>query len=154
MPGMAGAKEAYGISVIKEDHSITIPPKALERYELKNNDSVLLTSTRINERGLSILNREKAYASVFKKIIDKIEIPDTIVREKKRTFALTKIVQEKIFLNDELLQAFHLKQGDKLIVIKSTSLSMSFTAVEIWKDKFEKRGFPEAVRNMKKLKEY
>ena len=41
-PGMPGTKEVYGISIIKDDLSITIPPKAFKRYELFNNDIVCI----------------------------------------------------------------------------------------------------------------
>lgn len=40
-PGTPGAKEAYGISIIRDEMSINIPPKAFARYKLKENDVVL-----------------------------------------------------------------------------------------------------------------
>ena len=33
-PGTPGTKEAYGISIIRDDISITIPPKAFKHYGL------------------------------------------------------------------------------------------------------------------------
>ncbi len=150
-PGTSGAKEAYGISVVRDDLSITIPPKALIRYELKDNDTVLLSSTRIGEGGLAIMNKEKAYQSVFKEIIDRIEKLNTIFMQRKRVFATTLITEGKVFLTPDLLIAFHLKKGDRLVVVKSTTVTMSYSPVEIWKKKFEQHGFFEAVENMKKL---
>ncbi|MFC2137730.1 hypothetical protein ACFLTE_06105 [Bacteroidota bacterium] len=154
MPGMLGAKEAYGISVIKKDKSITIPPKAFKRYELANQDFVLLTSTHEGEGGLSILNKEKAYKSILKKIIDEIHKLDTVIWVGKRTYALTNIIDNKIILDDSLLHAFNLKIGDKLLVVKSTTIAISCTPIEIWKKKLVERGFLEAVNNMNNLKEY
>jgi hypothetical protein len=49
------------------------------------------------------------------------------------------------------MEACNLKIGDKLLVIKSTTIAMSFSPVEIWKIKFLKRGFTEAVKNLEKL---
>ncbi len=150
-PGTPGAKEAYGISVIKDDLSITIPPKAFKRYGLSDKTVVLLSSTRIGEAGLGILNKEKAYQSVFKKIIDRIASLNTIFVNNKRVFALTQVIDGKIFLTPELLNAYHLKIGDRLVVVKSTTIAMSYSPVEVWKKKFESRGFYEAIENMKKL---
>jgi len=150
-PGTPGAKEAYGISIIREDFSICIPPKAFQRYQLANNDLVLLTSTRIEEPGLAILNYHKAYKSVFKKIIDKIELTDSPIWEKSRPYVLTKVKNSKVFLNKAILDAFNLKPRDRLLVIKSTTVSMCYSPVEVWKRKFIKRGFTEAIENLSKL---
>lgn len=153
-PGMPGTKEAYGISIINDDRSINIPPKAFKHYGLICNSIVLLTSTHVGEGGLSILNKEKAYKSVFKTAIDKIETLDKAIMDKKRAYALTQLSDSKIILNNELLEIFNLKIGDKLMVVKSTTVAMSYTPIEIWKKKFEDRGLFEAVENMKKLKQY
>jgi hypothetical protein len=56
-----------------------------------------------------------------------------------------------VFLTEELLTVFNLKKGDRLMVVKSTTVTMSYTPIEIWKYKFEQRGLYEAVENMKKL---
>lgn len=154
IPGMPGTKEAFGISIINFDGSINIPPKAFKHYGLENNMIVLLTSTHVGEGGLSILNKEKAYKSVFKTSIDKIESLNKAIWDKKRAYALTHVINSKIILNNELLEIFNLKIGDKLMVVKSTTIAMSFTPIEIWKKKFEDRGLFEAVENMKKLKQY
>ncbi|MBN1409744.1 MAG: hypothetical protein JW969_02795 [Spirochaetales bacterium] len=42
MPGMPGAKEVYGISTIREDLKLRIPPKACDRYVLSERDTALL----------------------------------------------------------------------------------------------------------------
>ncbi|MBN1416138.1 MAG: hypothetical protein JW973_13635 [Bacteroidales bacterium] len=153
-PGTPGAKEAYGISVIRNDLSITIPPKAFKRYGLSDNAIVLLSSTRMGEAGLAILNKEKAYQSVFKDIIDRITALNSIMINNKRIFALTQVIDGKVFLTESMLKAFHLKTGDRLIVIKSTTTTMSYTPVGIWKRKFKQRGFLEAIENIKKLEVY
>ena len=154
IPGMSGTKEAFGISIINDDRSINIPPKAFKHYGLKNNTIVLLTSTHVGEGGLSILHKEKAYNSVFKTAIDKIDSLNKTIWDKKRVYTLTKLFDTKIILNAELLDTFNLKIGDKLMVVKSTTIAMSYTPIEIWKKKFEDRGLFEAVENMKKLKQY
>jgi bifunctional DNA-binding transcriptional regulator/antitoxin component of YhaV-PrlF toxin-antitoxin module len=150
-PGTPGTKEAYGISIIRDDLSITIPPKAFKHYGIADGEIVLLTTTHIGEGGIGILNREKAYKSVFKKFIDLIDQMNTFIENKNRYYALTQISSGKVFLTKELLNVFNLKKGDRLMVVKSTTVTMSFTPIEIWKRKFEQRGLFEAVENMKKL---
>jgi hypothetical protein len=81
-PGTPGTKEAYGICIIRDDLSITIPPKAFKHHGLADSDVVLLTTTHIGEGGIGILNREKAYKSVFKKFIDRIDQINTFIENK------------------------------------------------------------------------
>ncbi len=151
-PGVSGAKEVYGISVLKEDNSIIIPPKAFLRYKLDYHCPVLLTSTREGECGFAILNIDKAKETVFKKIIDKIEITDKAYLVNSRPYAITK-VQENSFIkfNSEILKAFELKAGEKYIVIKSTTVTMSFTPIAIFKEKLSAHGFLDAIKNIEKL---
>ena len=80
---MSGTKEAFGISIVNNDGSINIPTKAFKHYGLKNTTIVLLTSTHVGEGGLSILNKKKAYKSVFKTAIEKIDSLNKAVWEKK-----------------------------------------------------------------------
>lgn len=153
-PGMPGTKEAYGISIIKDDLSIVIPPKAFEHYGLTNGDIVLLSTTHIGEGGMGIMIKERAYKSVFKSIIDRIDRLDSYIVNKNRYYALTKVVHGKVFLTAALLNVFNLKKGDRLMVVKSTTVTMSYTPIEIWQRKFLQRGLVEAVANMEKLTEF
>lgn len=150
-PGVSGAKEAYGISVIKDNKSLIIPPKGFERYNLKNNDVVLLTSTREGEHGFVIMNFHMANDTVFRKAIDKIRKIDVPIFIKSRPYVITDIQNGKIYFNDEILNAFDLKVGDKFVVIKSTTVTMSFNPIEIFKEKLRSHSFYEAVENIDKL---
>jgi hypothetical protein len=150
-PGTAGAKEAYGISVLREDHLIHIPPKAFIRYNLKDYDLVLLTSTRAGECGFGILNIEKARKSVFKKIIEKIDSIDTPILVNSKPYAITRTKNGTIKFNNELLKAFDLKIGERFIVVKSTTVAMSYNPVDVFKAKLKKHGFFEAINNIDKL---
>jgi hypothetical protein len=154
MPGTPGTKEAYGISIIREDYSIRIPPKSFTRYGLKDNDTVLLMTTHIEEGGLAMIKKDQALESVFKKYVDKIKNMNEIYLNKKRAYVLTNVVADRIFFNEEMLKAFNLKLGDRLMVVKSTTIAMSYTPVEVWEEKFRKRGLFEAIENMKYLEEY
>ncbi|MBN2611251.1 MAG: hypothetical protein JXB00_06820 [Bacteroidales bacterium] len=150
-PGVAGAKEAYGVSILRENNTIKIPPKAFARYNLKENGPVLLTSTRAGERGFAVLNIEKAKKSVFKKIIDSIKTFNEPVWVNSRPYAITEVINETITFNNALLKAFDLKEGERFIVIKSTTVAMSFNPTEVFKAKLQSHGFFDAVKNIDKL---
>ena len=153
-PGTPGTKEAYGISVIREDESIKIPPKAFERYELTNGSLVVLITTHRGEAGLALLNKGRAEATVFEKYISRMHEIDTVYWFNDKAYALTVIKNGTIRLTPELMQAFHLVVGDRLMVVKSTTVAMSYTPIAIWKEKFAQRGMFEAIENMSKLDEF
>ena len=150
-PGKPGTKEAYGISVVVPDGSIRIPPKAFARYELNERDFVVATTTHRGEAGFALLNKPRAEATVFRKYICQIKKPDVAYWFQGKAYALTRVSRGTIRLVPELLEAFHLKTDDRLMSVKSTTVALSFTPVEIWKAKFSKRDMTEAVANMDKL---
>lgn len=151
MPGTPGAKEVYGISIVREDLSFNIPPKAFTRYELKKGDLALLVTTHRGEGGVALLNKARAEAAVFKKFLSQMDTPDTVYWFQNKAYALTTVGDGRIYLTPTMLDAFHLKTGDRLMVVKSTTVAMSFTPVEIWKEKFFRHGLHEAIENISKL---
>ena len=151
MPGTPGTKEAYAISIIREDLSIKIPPRAFERYDLTNDSLVVLVTTHRGESGFALLNKERAEATIFKKYIDQMDETDEVYRFNDKAYALTAISEGKICLTSELMQAFLLEKGDRLMVVKSTTVAMSYTPIAIWKKKFAMREMFEAIENMSKL---
>ncbi|MBN1154345.1 hypothetical protein JXB12_05425 [candidate division KSB1 bacterium] len=151
MPGVPGAKEAYGISVIRDDLRIKIPPKAFERYGLSTEDRVVLTTMHRGESGFALLNESRATETVFKKYIDQIDEFYLIYWFLKKAYVQIPIGDMTIRMTPDILRAFHLKKGDRLLVIKGALIGMSFTLVDIWKTKFAQRGLHEAIANMEKL---
>ncbi len=154
MPGMPGTKEAYGISIIRENYTITIPPKAFERYELEHDTSVLLTTTHRGEGGFALLKKEKAETTVFSKHINQIDETEAVYRFQEKAYVVTNLQNGKITLTPETLRAFHLAVGARLMVVKSTTVAMSYTPIEIWKAKFAQRGLDKAIENMEMLEEF
>lgn len=154
MPGTPGAKEAYGISVIRDDLHIAVPPKALQRYKLQNDSPVVLISTRPREGGFAILNKDSARDTVFQKYIAQITEPDKCFRFNKKDYILTALHQGKLHLTPEMLAVFNLAQGARLMVVKSTTVAMSFSPVEVWRAKFAQHGLFEAIGNMENLEEF
>jgi hypothetical protein len=154
MPGTAGAKEAYGISMVRLDLSVKIPPKALKHYEINDGDLVVLTTTHRGEGGFALLNKGRAEASVFGKYISHIEESDTPYWFQEKAYVLTPVRDGMVHMTSGMLAAFNLNKEDRLMVVKSSTVAMSFTPIELWKERFLKRGLTEAIENMSKLEVY
>ena len=150
-PGKPGTKEAYGISVIGPDGTVRIPPKAFARYEWKAGDVAIAVTTHRGEGGFALLNQTRAAASVFQKYICQIEKLDIAHWFQEKAYARVRIGQGIVRLATSLLDAFHLKPGDRLMSVKSTTVALSFTPAAIWKEKFLRRGLAEAAANIDKL---
>ncbi|MBN1407627.1 MAG: hypothetical protein JW956_07560 [Calditrichaceae bacterium] len=153
-PGTAGAKEVYGISVIRDDLSITIPPKAFTRYELTPDSFVLLITGRRGEPGFGLQNKKHSEKSVFAKHINQMDALNKIYLFQKKAWVLTRLKDSKLFLSDAMMKAFHLEIGIKLMVVKSTTITMSYSPIEMWKSKLAQHGFYEAIKNIDSLEEF
>lgn len=151
MPGTPGAKEAYGISPVNEDYCFNIPPAACKRYKLAEEDSVILVTGHRGEGGFGLMKKSTGEEAVFGKYIREFTEIDTVLWFNEKAYAWTAVTKGKVKLTPEMMDAYYLNPGERLLVIKSTTVTMSFTPVEIWKRKFEQRGFHEAVKNMEKL---
>ena len=154
MPGMPGTKEAFGISKIKDDLTLRVPPKAISHYNITEHDYVILTTGHIGESGFGMIKKDTALKSVFKKFVKEIKNCEEIFYFNERAFVMLKIDNGVTHLTADILKAFYLSVGYRLLVGKSTTVTMSFVPVEIWRHNFEKHGFYEAIENMKKLEEY
>lgn len=151
MPGTPGTKEAYGLSLVGQDGAVRIPPKAFARYEWKAGDFAIAVTTHRGEAGFALLNKSKAETTVFRKYIDQIREPNVAHWFQGKAYALILIGRERIRLAPALLDAFHLKPGDCLMSVKSTTVALSFTPANLWKAKFLRRGLTEAAANIDKL---
>jgi hypothetical protein len=121
---------------------------------LINGGLVVLTTTHRGEGGFALLNKERAEATVFERYINQMHEIDAVYRFNDKVYALTVINNGKICLTFELVQAFHLGESDRLVVVKSTTVAMSYTPIAIWKEKFARRGMFQAIENMGKLTEF
>jgi hypothetical protein len=154
MPGMPGTKEAFGISKIKDDLTLRVPPKAISHYKISEQDFVILTTGHIGESGFGMIKKETALKSAFKKFAQEIKNCEEILYFSDRAYSMLKIDNGLTLLTKDVLKAFYLNPGDRLLVVKSTTVTMSFTPVEIWEKKFKKHGFYEAIENTKNLEEF
>ena len=150
-PGMPGTKEAYGISVVAPDGTVRIPPKAFAHYRFRAGKLAVAATTHRGEPGFALLNKARAEATVFSKYISQLNASGEIRRFQDKAYALVCVGDGAIRLAPELLAAFHLKPGDRLMSVKSTTVALSFTPAEIWQDKLRRRGLFIAAANIDRL---
>jgi len=150
-PGMPGTKEAYGISVVAPDGTVRIPPKAFAHYRFRAGELAVAATTHRGEPGFALLNKARAEATVFRKYISQLNASGEIRRFQDNAYALVCVGDGAIRLAPELLAAFHLKPGDRLMSVKSTTVALSFTPAEIWQEKFRRRGLVAAAANVDRL---
>lgn len=147
-PGTPGAKEVYGICLIKEDLRITIPPAACARYKINTKDTALLVTGHKHEGGFGFLKKETAANTVFNQFLVRLDENYVIGWDRERAYVLTEIIDSSIVMTPEMLAAFYLKKYDRLLAIKSTTVSIGFVTVDIWKNKLALRGYSDAIRNI------
>lgn len=150
-PGLPGTKEAYGLSLIREDGSVFLPPEAVAHYGLVAGDQVLLITTHRGEGGFAISRQQTAARSVFARFVVQLPTLDTVAWFDAKAYALTGFADGRIRLTPEMLDAYHVMVGQKLMVVKSTTIVMSCTPVEIWERKFAQRGMTIEIENIHKL---
>ncbi len=153
-PGLPGTKEAYGLSLIREDGRVVLPPQAIAHYGLVDGDQVLLITTHRGEGGFAVSRQQTAAQSVFAPFMVQLSALDTVAWFHAKAYALTTFAAGGIHLTPELLDAYHIAVGQRLMIVKSTTVAMSCTPVEIWERKFAQRGLAVAVENMQKLEVY
>jgi len=154
MPGMPGAKEAYGISRVLEGYTVTVPPRALERYGIGDVEPVILTTSHPGEAGFNLWVERRARDTVLAGRIDRLEGGKIVQWIEGRAYARSEVKQGRLRLAPELMGAFRLEAGNRLLVVKSAEVAMSFIPVELWREKLVQRGFHEAAGRLADLEEF
>ena len=154
MPGMPGAKEVYGVSVVRDDMTVVIPPKAAGRYEIGDDDVVVLAAAHRKEAGFGLLNREKAMATVLSRDVSQVEGEDAVEWVRGKPYAQTRVIDGTVRLTPQMAEVFGLSAGDRLMVVKGARVAVAFTPVSIWTDRFARRGLHDAIERMATLEEF
>ena len=131
MPGKPGTKEAFGISKVHDDYTIVIPPKAIQHYRINDPDYVLLITGHRGKSSLGMIRKETALNSVFKKYIQKLEQLEKVYWMNDKAFVMLEVKNGVVKANRDILKAFLINKRNSLMVVKSTTVTMSFTPIEI-----------------------
>lgn len=154
MPGVPGAKEVYGICLLRNDASLVIPPDAKRRYGLSDGGWAIGATSHPGEPGFVLMSREGAEGSVFKSRIEELGTPLSVHWDSGRAYVLMRMEGSRIRLTRDIMDAFRIDVGDRLLVIKGARIGMAFVPVEVWRKKLSPRGFEDAVLRMETLPEF
>ncbi len=150
-PGLPGTKEVYGLSLIREKGWVALPPQAIAHYGLTDGDQVLLITTHRGEGGFAVSRRQTAAQSVFAQFMAQLSAPESVAWFDDKAYALTGFTAGGIRLTPEMLDAYHIAVGQRLMIVKSTTVVMSCTPAEIWQRKFAQRGMTIEMEAIEKL---
>jgi hypothetical protein len=153
-PGTPGAKEVYGISVIRDDLSFALIPKAAARYGVVENDTLIMVTGHRKEPGFGLMRLETAREGVFRPSVETIADVNEPYWIKGKAYTKVTAQNDRVWLNQAVMDAYLLKTGDPLLVVKSTTGTMGHIPRMIWEQKLKKHGFFEAMGNIDKLEVY
>lgn len=153
-PGTPGAKEVYGISVIRDDLSFALIPAAAARYGVVENDALIMVTGHRKEPGFGLMRLETAMEGVFRPSVESVANINEPYWIKGKAYTKVATHDGRVWLNRAVMDAYLLKTEDPLLVVKSTTGTMGHVPRMIWEQKLKKRGFFEAVGNIDKLEVY
>ncbi len=133
MPQLAkGGKFVFGWSLLRDDYTVRIPDMAVDEYEIAAEGKVILSSGSKTTGGFMVSRKALLNKSKIGCILeDNPQLSNYTVEEgeiveyKGRLFSWVHISEEGCLkLNDEILQAFSIKKGDKLLAIRGSNLGI------------------------------
>ncbi len=131
-----GGKYVYGLSVISPEGNILIPPEAMEEYNYRAGDKVIIINGSRTSGGFGLTKTDILKKSALSALISDLPrlteyaVPEgEIVRNRGRLFCWTAIGSGGgIRLPLETLGEYGLRPGDRLAVGRGSYLSIAFIA--------------------------
>jgi len=137
MPQLApGGKFVFGWSIINDDYTIQPPKMAVEEYSSAAEGKVILMSGSKTTGGFSVSRKSSIEKSKMAPLLDaNPSLRDYKLREGEvieyngRFFCWLSISKSgSIKLNDEILRAYSIKIGDRLLAIRGSCVGFAMGA--------------------------
>jgi hypothetical protein len=131
-----GGKYVFGISVIRPDGAVIIPPEAMQEYKYSDVDIVLLMSGSRTSGGFvltvkRLIEKSEIYPIFYKAPgLVEFSLPEMeIVKNAGRSFCWT-VIQPggHIVLATRALSAYGIKPGDRLTAVRGSNYGITFLA--------------------------
>jgi bifunctional DNA-binding transcriptional regulator/antitoxin component of YhaV-PrlF toxin-antitoxin module len=131
-----GGKYVFGWSQIREDGTIVIPAEAVKEYALKPGTQVILISGSRSSGGFVMAIKSLLKQSEMSSILTKSPELDSeqfaegqIVRIGKRKYCQSRVADKNIIiLNPQILEAFGISAGDRLLSVRGSYIGVSMLA--------------------------
>ena len=137
MPQMnKGGKFIFGKSVIKEDGIVTIPPQAIDEYQITIEKKVYLFTGSKSTGGFCVTRKGLLENSKISNILsENTELQNytcergTFLKYKGRSYCWTDISEEgEIILTDQMMKFLDVKPGTILLSIRSSDIAFTMGA--------------------------
>jgi hypothetical protein len=135
MPQLArGGKYVYGWSQVSEEGSIAVPPEGLKEYGFQEFDKVILMSGSRRSGGFAVTTPALLAGSPLAAALNRFprlrtfQMPEAMVlRSEGRPYCWTSIREDGyISLPEHTLREYEVIPGDRLLVVRGSSLALAF----------------------------
>lgn len=137
MPQLSkGGKFVFGISILRSDFTVRIPPQTIEEYKITADDDIILFTGSKSTGGFCVTCRRLLETSKLKHILNECPVigqdtapPLEFVRYKGRGYCRAKINENGILqLTDVAAGYLGLEIGSELMVIRSSNIAFTMGA--------------------------
>lgn len=135
MPQLArGGEYVYGWSTVSEEGRIAIPPEAMSGYGFKEHDKVIVMSGSRRSGGFAVSTPALLAGSPLAAVLSRFprlrtfQMPEAMVlRAEGRPYCWTSIGEGGyITLPEQTLREYEIISGDRLLVVRGSSLALGF----------------------------
>ncbi|MDU1889589.1 MAG: hypothetical protein E6767_02765 [Dysgonomonas sp.] len=130
-----GGKFVFGWCIIREDLTVTLPEQTIQEYGIEKVNRLFLISGSKTTGGFSVSHKELLLNSVFENITGLypdlcINNPtmNKIIDHNGRKYVWVYIETGVVQLTRDILSAYNLKTGDKLMCIRSSNIAFMMGA--------------------------
>jgi hypothetical protein len=128
-----GGKYVFGISVISREQKVIVPPEALQEYQFRDSDRVILTNGSRTSGGFVMTVKRNIGTSPLSDIftgapglLDFSLAEGATVANRGRSLCWTILHRGGyIRLSSQALIAYHLKTGDQLVVVRGSNFGIT-----------------------------
>lgn len=137
MPQLSkGGKFVFGISILRSDFTVRIPPQTIEEYNITADDDIILFTSSKSTGGFCVTSRRLLETSQLKNILSECPLigqntapPLEFVRYKGMAYCRAKINENGILqLTDQAAGYLGLEIGSELMVIRSSNIAFTMGA--------------------------
>jgi bifunctional DNA-binding transcriptional regulator/antitoxin component of YhaV-PrlF toxin-antitoxin module len=128
-----GGKYTFGWTRVGNTGRITIPPEALEEYQLKESVKLLLIPGSRTSGGFGLGRRESIGESQLGNLLNVFDVLEEspvaegeFTERKGKPYGWVALREGGVTIPPETLKKFGIETGDKLLVIRGSGLAVGF----------------------------
>jgi hypothetical protein len=124
---LKGGKYTYAWVTISDTGSIAVPSETVKDYGFELDELVVLLSGSKSSGGFSVVPERNLIDSPLNPLKENEDMQEDKVQVlRDRPFAVSRFKGDGVYLTMEVLEAFGLEKGDRLLVIRDSRMGPSF----------------------------